>query len=141
VQRVEAERAREQHEEDLAEALKMASAEEKQQMLLQKGKAAVKSDKEAKKAENLVKKEQRRVQKSKPKAARSAYMLFCNNHRAEVVAENPEFKMAEVNQVLATKWKTVQSDDKENFLKLSEEDKIRHHKEMTQWLAEQNIEV
>lgn len=141
-QRIEAERLIEQHEKDLAEAMKMASAQEKQDMLLKRGKDSVKIEKEtikeAKKAENLVKKEKRQVEKSKPKAARTPYMLFCNHHRAEVTTENTGLKMIEVNQLLASMWKTVDDAVKQPFVKEAEGDKLRHHEEMGAWLREQS---
>lgn len=51
----------------------------------------------------------------KPKKPLSAYLLWCNNNRSKVVAENPGASFAEVTTILGAKWKAATAEDKEPF--------------------------
>jgi hypothetical protein len=57
----------------------------------------------------------------KPKRARSAYILFCQAHRAEVKSENPEMTTTEVTGELARMWNEIKEDeDNEEYQKYVE---------------------
>ena len=44
---------------------------------------------------------------NKPKAARSAYIYFCNDNRQKIRDENPEIKITEVTKILGQQWKEL----------------------------------
>lgn len=71
---------------------------------------------------------------SAPKSQRTAYVLYCNDHRANVKAENPEISFMEVNKILGAMWKNADDKEKEKYKKLSEQDKIRFEKEMESYV-------
>jgi len=45
----------------------------------------------------------------------SAYMLYCNNKRDKVKAENPEASMIEVTKLLAEKWKGISDERRAKY--------------------------
>lgn len=62
--------------------------------------------------------------KNAPKKPMNAYMIYCNEHRAEVkdsLGEKADFKS--IVQKLSADWKSL--DDKSKYEKLAEEDKER----------------
>ena len=48
-----------------------------------------------------------------PKRAMSAYILFSNDHRAQVKEEKPDMKFGEIARELADRWKNASPKDKE----------------------------
>lgn len=65
-----------------------------------------------------------------PKRARSSYMLFSNQIRADVMKENPNLEMGQVSKILGSRWKSSSDTVKEEFKQLAEQDKERYTKEM-----------
>lgn len=49
----------------------------------------------------------------RPKKAPSAYLLFCNERRASVRADNPEMSMVDVTKALAAEWNELSDAKKE----------------------------
>jgi hypothetical protein len=49
------------------------------------------------------------------RAYTSAYTLFCNDKRPEVVAANPEAKFYEVGRVLGAAWKARTDEENEKY--------------------------
>ena len=45
----------------------------------------------------------------------TGYVLFCKEHREEVVADNPELKGAEITKILAGMWKDLDSEEQEEW--------------------------
>jgi len=58
------------------------------------------------------------VDPTKPKAPKSAYMQFCENHREEVKAENPELKMTDHAKILGKLWEEAKSTSSKEYKKL-----------------------
>jgi len=57
----------------------------------------------------------------KPKRARSAYILFCQEKRSEVKSENPKKSTTEITSILAEMWKELKEDeDSEEYQKYVE---------------------
>jgi hypothetical protein len=42
-----------------------------------------------------------------PKRPQSAFLLFSNSERANVRADNPEFKLADIGRELGVRWKAL----------------------------------
>ncbi|KAL9932504.1 hypothetical protein V8E36_008621 [Tilletia maclaganii] len=75
------------------------------------------------------KKKRARKDKAAPKKAKSAYIIFCSEHRDRVKAENPTAGFGDVGRILGAKWKDMSDKDKAPFLKAQEKDKIRAQRE------------
>lgn len=68
-----------------------------------------------------------------PKRPRSAYILFCNDKRPEVRAQNPEMKMPKVVQELGKLWKDLKDKKKQHYLSEAAKDKERYNTEMSEY--------
>ncbi|RNF22024.1 putative high mobility group protein [Trypanosoma conorhini] len=85
--------------------------------------------------------DEREVKKSKkekkpddyPKAALSPYILFGNDQRDKIKAENPEMKNTEVLQKLGKLWAEASEAVKAKYKKLAEEDKERFNRELGEY--------
>uniref|UniRef100_A0A7S3PSE9 HMG box domain-containing protein n=1 Tax=Aplanochytrium stocchinoi TaxID=215587 RepID=A0A7S3PSE9_9STRA len=65
------------------------------------------------------------LNKTKVKKSISAYLYFCNAHRNQVKAANPELKMVEVQRVLADKWMNSPRSLRLPFEKQAEADRFK----------------
>lgn len=61
--------------------------------------------------------------KPKTKRARSAYILFTMEKRAEVVKENPDLAPKDIMSKLATLWKESSESTKQKFKDMSDAEK------------------
>lgn len=101
---------------------------------------------ENEKANAVVRKQRRKNKKNdeyKVKRAKTAYMCFCDQNRAQVKADNPEMPAKDVLRTLATMWKGLDDGDKEQFTALAAADKERYAREkeaMERKRAEDNQE-
>jgi hypothetical protein len=70
--------------------------------------------------------------KTTPKRARSAYIFFCGDKRAEVTEElvKKGKKKTEVLKKLGEMWRELDDEDKEPYEKMAKKDKKRFEKEM-----------
>lgn len=53
--------------------------------------------------------------KSKPKRKLNAYMVFANENREAVLADNPGMAVTEVAKVLGGMWRALREDEKEQY--------------------------
>lgn len=60
-----------------------------------------------------------------PKRARSAYIYFTSDKRAEVKAQNPELKFGDVTKKLAEAWKALSPEDKQKYEEMARQDRER----------------
>ena len=67
-----------------------------------------------------------------PKRGLSSYIFFCQENRAVVKADEPDFDAKEVTRELGRRWSALSDTDKEPFIKLAEADKVRYEKEKEQ---------
>merc|ERR1712046_509262 len=118
----------EEREAALKEGMKLYKQQAKMNELVGFGKEKAKDVKEAAKLERQVKKEAKEAKKSKPKKNMSAYMFYCNEHRAALVQQGLSF--GDVTKQLAIQWKELLEVDKEKFQALAAEDKKRYEEEM-----------
>ncbi|RNF08124.1 high mobility group protein [Trypanosoma rangeli] len=68
-----------------------------------------------------------------PKAALSPYILFGNDHRDKIKAENPEMKNTEILQRLGKLWAEASEALKAKYKKLAEDDKERFKRELGEY--------
>ena len=74
---------------------------------------------------------------NKPKRAKSSYLFFCDDKRADVMnglkkklGKNENLKIAMVSKKLGDMWKKIDAKEKVKYEKLSEKDKERYEAEM-----------
>lgn len=62
---------------------------------------------------------------SKVKRPMNAYMLFSKEKRTEIIQQKPELKskVAEVAKLIGNHWKEMTNEQKDKYVKMSEENK------------------
>ncbi len=86
---------------------------------------------------SLIKKSATRTKKPKdaPKNAKSAYMFYCQEMRAEVKEQNPELSAKEITAKLGAMWKEIKDNEEvEKYNELAAADKDRYKEEMTTYV-------
>ena len=81
--------------------------------------------------------------KNAPKGAKSAYILFCSEERAQVKEDMPNIDSKEVLAELGKRWKTLKDDDEDRyneFQKMAEKDKVRFKTEMENYVPGEEVE-
>lgn len=66
-----------------------------------------------------------------PKRAKSGFLFFCDELRPIVKEKNPEFNMANTMKELGKLWQ--ECDNKDKYIKLSNNDKDRYFEELEQY--------
>jgi len=70
-----------------------------------------------------------------PKKGMSAFMLFSNDQRNKIKADNPELSFGEIGRKVGEAWKALTDKQKQVYVKKSEEDKKRYESEMETYTA------
>lgn len=65
-----------------------------------------------------------------PKKGMSAFMLFSNEHRNKIKADNPEATFGEIGRKVGEAWKGLSDKQKQTYLKKAEADKKRYETEL-----------
>ncbi|CAH8624300.1 unnamed protein product [Dicrocoelium dendriticum] len=68
-----------------------------------------------------------------PRRAWSAFFFFCDEHRAKVKENNPEYKVADVAKELGRQWESCH--DKAKYEMLAQQDKQRYEEDMAKYRA------
>ncbi|KAG8346679.1 HMG box domain [Trypanosoma vivax] len=68
-----------------------------------------------------------------PKKPLSSYLIFSNDHREKLKAENPDAKITEILQKLGQMWSDASEAVKEKYKKLAQEDKERFERELNEY--------
>jgi len=76
-----------------------------------------------------------------PKRALTAYMIFSNKIRPELMKANPELKITEVSKHIAEKWKALADGDKAALQKQAEALKVAYDKKKAEYEAKVPQEV
>merc|ERR1711862_758254 len=79
----------------------------------------------SKKAEPAAKKK-KEVDPNAPKAPLTTFMQFTNDHRDKLKAENPTLSNPEISKVLGQKWKEIDPEIKQKYVKDYEEKKKKY---------------
>jgi len=61
----------------------------------------------------------------------NAYVVFCKEKRFQLMAENPTMKFGEITKVLADKWKSISEEEKQPYIKSSEEQRLAYTRQIT----------
>ena len=69
----------------------------------------------------------------KPKRARTAYTFFSQKENKSMKEKNPTATFGELSKLISVAWKKMNVDDKQQFIKLAKQDKIRADKEKEEW--------
>lgn len=80
------------------------------------------------------------VKSTKPKGAKSAYILFCQQFRDQYKKENPDnvLSFSDLSKLCSEKWKSVSENDKNVLKEQAVEDKNRYVKEMENYQPDPN---
>jgi len=76
--------------------------------------------------------------KSPPKRPLTAFILFSNEHRMKIQEDNPTAKFSELGLMLANKWKSLTTEERENYEKQSEKLKQEYTEELAKFNAEKS---
>jgi structure-specific recognition protein 1 len=93
-------------------------------------KASVSSKKRPRDEEDDGKKKRQKKEKKEkdlnaPKGATTSFMLFSNDVRASVKAENPGLSVTELSKIIGAKWREMSAEDKEPYEEKARKDKQR----------------
>ncbi|CAJ1029488.1 DEK C terminal domain/HMG-box domain/HMG (high mobility group) box/Protamine and protamine like, putative [Leishmania lindenbergi] len=70
-----------------------------------------------------------------PKGTLSPYIIFVNENREKLKAQNPDMKNTELLAEMGNLWKKISEAEKSRYQKLSDEDKLRYDREMAAYIA------
>jgi len=77
--------------------------------------------------------------KDAPKNAKSGYLFFCQEMRAQVKEENPDISPKEITTKLGAMWKEIKdTDEVKKYFQMSEADKDRYKNEMENYVPIEN---
>ena len=96
-------------------------------------KAKSSSSKASKKVEKKQKRTSKKENKKDPnriKKPLSAYMLFCNEERANVKKEFPEKSLGEISKVLGERWKSLDDSRKKQFIEQQAQLKLEYEQKL-----------
>lgn len=65
-----------------------------------------------------------------PKRAISGYACFVREERPKLTAEQPGLAFGDGGKILGQRWKELSEEQKAPYMRMAEEDKLRHAKEM-----------
>ena len=90
--------------------------------------------------DNKETKEKKKKDKNAPKGAKSAYILFCSEERAQVKKDMPDIDSKNVLTELGKRWKVLKENDEDRyneFQVMAEKDKLRFKNEMKNYVPEE----
>ena len=115
------------------------------QKMAEKDKVRFKTEMENYVPGEVVEEEKEKTKKTKdknaPKGARSAYILFCADERAQVKEDIPDIAAKDVLVELGKRWKALKDEDEDRYNEyqvMAEKDKVRFKKEMESYVPENN---
>ena len=68
-----------------------------------------------------------------PKHAKTSYMFFCVDKRAELKKKRPDLKFSEIMQILSKDWKKIPEKQKEKYITAAEKDRERYENEVEEY--------
>jgi len=68
--------------------------------------------------------------KNAPKNPTTAYMYYSKEKRAELQEKHKGIKFGDLSKQISASWKTLSDEDKKPYVKLHEQDKVRHQQAM-----------
>lgn len=76
-----------------------------------------------------------------PKRPKSSYLFFCDEMRAQVKSDNPEFKAVDVTKELGRQWKELGEEEKKPFEKKAKKAKKNYESEMESYVRPSEEEL
>jgi len=61
----------------------------------------------------------------------NAYVVFCKEKRFQLMAQNPTMKFGEITKVLADQWKSMTEEEKQPYVKNSEEQRLAYSRQIS----------
>lgn len=77
---------------------------------------------------------------NQPKRAKTAYLFFSTEKRAEVKKDNPELSAKEIMTELGQMWSGLSKEDKREYEEKAEEDKKRYQREYEEYTSSPDFE-
>ena len=71
--------------------------------------------------------------KNAPQKPLNGYVRYLNEHRNRVLEQNPGMEFADVTKHLAVEWSHLTDEQKQPFLRMAEEDRVRYKNEMLEY--------
>lgn len=68
--------------------------------------------------------------KNLPKKGKSSYIIFCSAIRESIKKDNPSLKATEITVEMGRRWREMTDTQKESYVKLADEDKLRYQSDM-----------
>ena len=68
--------------------------------------------------------------KNLPKKGKSSYIIFCSVIRESIKKDNPSLKATEITVEMGRRWREMSDTQKESYVKLADEDKLRYQSDM-----------
>jgi high mobility group protein B1 len=90
--------------------------------------------------EEVKEKTKKTKDKNAPKGAKSAYILFCADERAQVKEDIPDIAAKDVLVELGKRWKALKDEDKVKYQEMADEDKVRFKTEMENYVPGEVVE-
>lgn len=75
----------------------------------------------------------RKKDPSAPKAPLNGYLVYFNEERAGMRAQNPNIGFGELTKIIAAKWKELPTEQKQKYINEADHDKERYEKEMASY--------
>lgn len=75
----------------------------------------------------------RKKDPSAPKAPLNGYLVYFNEERAGMRAQNPNIGFGELTKIIAAKWKELPTEQKQKYINEADQDKERYEKEMASY--------
>ena len=94
-----------------------------------------KAEKRIPMARSIKRKRQERKAKA-PKKPVAPYMYYMQAHRAEVIAENPGIKFAQLSRTIGANWKALSEEARAPFVAMNARDKARYEAERAVYEAD-----
>jgi hypothetical protein len=95
--------------------------------------------------ENMPKKAPSKEKKTKdpnaPKRPKSSYLFFCDEMRAQIKSDNPDFKAVEVTKELGRLWKELGEEDKKPYEKKAKKAKKNYDSQMESYVRPSEEEL
>ena len=87
-----------------------------------------------KKTKQLLRCKSRRSVIRKPK---SPWIIFCNEHRAELIKNDPTLSFGDICKIAGVKWRSMTGEEKQNYVTQSKADRKRYEEQLKNLTPEQ----
>ncbi|VDB96025.1 unnamed protein product [Peniophora sp. CBMAI 1063] len=75
----------------------------------------------------------RKKDRNAPRRGLSAYMFFSQDHREQMKRDHPEASFGELGNLLGEKWRSLNDEERNPYLRTAEQDKARYERELREY--------